>query len=309
MRSRAGSDATADREPRPNRAPKFSRLAGMGRPAARVLRSHPDLAVSLAILLLLAVLAIFGPLFWPHDPLAISLRETLQPPSLAHPMGTDHIGRDIFARFNLGALISLSVGVSVVITGALVGGVIGLISGISGPLLDNVLMRVMDAILAFPPLILAMAVTVGLGGGLETAALGIMLTSVPYYARLIRSDVLRIRQLPFIEAAETAGAGPARIILRHIVPHTVSTLLIQAAALFGYSVLALAALGFVGLGTQVPTPEWGVMITEGLQYALTGQWWIGVFPGLGLLVAVAATSVLADKARDLLDPRGQYAQL
>ena len=309
MRSRTGPGVTADMEPRPNRAPEISRLVGKWRAAARLLRSHHDLAFSLAILLLLAILAIFGPLFWPYDPLAISLRETLQPPSLAHPMGTDHIGRDIFARFNLGALISLSVGVSVVITGALVGGVIGLISGVSGPMLDNVLMRIMDAILAFPPLILAMAVTVGLGGGLETAALGIMLTSVPYYARLIRSDVLRIRQLPFIEAAETAGAGPARIILRHIVPHTVSTLLIQAAALFGYSVLALAALGFVGLGTQVPTPEWGVMITEGLQYALTGQWWIGVFPGLGLLAAVAATSVLADKARDLLDPRGQYAQL
>ena len=309
MRSRTGPGAAADMEPRPNRALEISRLVGKWRAAARLLRSHPDLAFSLAILLLLAILAIFGPLFWPYDPLAISLRETLQPPSLAHPMGTDHIGRDIFARFNLGALISLSVGVSVVITGALVGGVIGLISGVSGPMLDNVLMRIMDAILAFPPLILAMAVTVGLGGGLETAALGIMLTSVPYYARLIRSDVLRIRQLPFIEAAETAGAGPARIILRHIVPHTVSTLLIQAAALFGYSVLALAALGFVGLGTQVPTPEWGVMITEGLQYALTGQWWIGVFPGLGLLAAVAATSVLADKARDLLDPRGQYAQL
>ena len=282
---------------------------GRWRRVARLLQTHPDLTVALAIIVVLAVLAGFGPLVWPYDPLAISLRETLQPPSFAHPMGTDHIGRDIFARFNTGALISLSVGVAVVVTGAVVGGVIGLVSGISGGLLDNALMRFMDAILAFPPLILAMAVTVGLGGGLETAALGIMLTSVPYYARLIRSDVIRIRRLPFIEAAETAGAHPARIILWHIVPHTVSTLLVQAAALFGYSVLALAALGFVGLGTQVPTPEWGVMITEGLQYALTGQWWIGVFPGLGLLAAVAATSILADKARDLLDPRGQYAQL
>ncbi|MDE0532222.1 MAG: ABC transporter permease [Albidovulum sp.] len=283
--------------------------AGNLRAFAKILRANLDLTASLLILLILAILAVFGPFLWPYDPLAISLRETLQPPSLAHPMGTDHIGRDIFARFNEGALISLSVGVAVVITGAVVGGMIGLVSGISGGLLDNALMRLMDAILAFPPLILAMAVTVGLGGGLETAAFGIMLTSVPYYARLIRSDVIRIRQLPFVEAAETAGAGPARIILRHIVPHTVSTLLIQAAALFGYSVLALAALGFVGLGTQVPTPEWGVMITEGLQYALTGQWWIGVFPGFGLLAAVAATSILADKVRDLVDPRGQYAQL
>lgn len=276
---------------------------------AILLKANPDLAISAGILVILASLAVFGPLVWPYDPLAISLRETLQPPSLAHPMGTDHIGRDIFARFNLGALISLSVGATVVITGAIVGGAIGLISGVSGGMVDNVLMRSMDAILAFPPLILAMAVTVGLGGGLETAALGIMLTSVPYYARLIRSDVLRIRKLPFIESAVAAGAGPVRIIVRHIIPHTISTLLVQAAALFGYSVLSLAALGFVGLGTQVPTPEWGVMITEGLQYALTGQWWIGVFPGLGLLAAVAATSILADKIRDFLDPRGQYSRL
>ena len=285
------------------------RTVGRLRRWARILATNPDLAISVFILALLAALAIFGPLIWPLDPLAISLRETLQPPSLAHPMGTDHIGRDIFARFNEGALISLSVGAVVVITGAILGGSIGLVSGISGGIVDNVLMRTMDAILAFPPLILAMAVTVGLGGGLETAALGIMLTSVPYYARLIRSDVIKIRKLPFIEAAIAAGAGPTRIILRHIIPHTVSTLLIQAAALFGYSVLALAALGFVGLGTQVPTPEWGVMITEGLQYALTGQWWIGVFPGLGLLAAVAATSILADKMRDFLDPRGQYSRL
>ena len=309
--SEAGGEARDLTSPVDADVGPMSRPVSLGRTKrlVRLLRRNLDLTASLAVLLILMVLAVFGPLLWPQDPLAINLREILQPPSPAHPMGTDHIGRDIFARFNLGALISLSVGLIVVVTGALVGGVIGLVAGISGRLVDNALMRFMDAILAFPPLILAMAVTVGLGGGLETAALGIMLTSVPYYARLIRSDVIRIRTLPFIEAAETAGAGSARIILRHIVPHTVSTLLIQAAALFGYSVLALAALGFVGLGTQVPTPEWGVMITEGLQYALTGQWWIGVFPGLGLLAAVAATSILADKARDLLDPRGHYANL
>jgi peptide/nickel transport system permease protein len=170
-------------------------------------------------------------------------------------------------------------------------------------------MRIMDAILAFPPLILAMAVTVGLGAGLETAALGIMLTSLPYYARLLRSEVLRIRSLPFIEAAHALGARQTRIMARHIVPHVVSTLLIQAAAVFGYAILTLAALGFVGLGAQVPTPEWGTMITDGLQYFLTGQWWIGVFPGLGVLLAVTAASVIADRTRDILDPRGRYAHV
>jgi len=161
----------------------------------------------------------------------------------------------------------------------------------------------------FPPLVLAMAVTIGLGAGLHNAALGIMLTSLPYYARLLRSEVLRIRSLPFIEAAQALGARRGRVMARHIVPHVVSTLLIQAAAVFGYAILTLAALGFVGLGARVPTPEWGAMITDGLQYFLTGQWWIGVFPGLGVLLAVTAASVIADRARDILDPRGQYANL
>jgi peptide/nickel transport system permease protein len=174
---------------------------------------------------------------------------------------------------------------------------------------DATFMRMMDAILAFPALILAMAVTVGLGPGLETAVLGITLTSLPYYARLIRSEVLRIRSLPFIEAAYALGARRRRVMLRHMVPHVVSTLLIQSAAVFGYAILTLAALGFVGLGARIPTPEWGAMITDGLQYFLTGQWWIGLFPGLGVLVAVAATSVIADRTRDILDPRGQYARV
>lgn len=267
------------------------------------------LAAAFAAIGVLVFLALFGHLIWPKDPLAIDVGSSLAPPSSAHPMGTDGVGRDVFARFNEGARISLAVGSVVVIVGAVIGGLLGIVAGAVGGWFDATLMRVMDAILAFPPLILAMAVTVGLGAGLYTAALGIMLTSLPYYARLLRSEVLRIRSLPFIEAARALGARRARIIGRHIVPHVVSTLLIQAAAVFGYAILTLAALGFVGLGAKVPTPEWGTMITDGLQYFLTGQWWIGVFPGIGVLIAVTAASVIADRARDILDPRGQYAHI
>jgi peptide/nickel transport system permease protein len=277
--------------------------------AGRFVARDPALLTASVLLGVLLFLAVLGPSIWRKDPLAVNLLASLEAPSRAHPMGTDNLGRDVFARFNEGARISLLVGLAVVGTGAAIGGVLGLVAGVLGGWIDAAFMRTMDAVLAFPPLVLAMAVTVGLGVGLKTAALGIMITSVPYYARLIRSDVLRIRSLLFVEAAAALGASRTRIIARHIAPHTVSTLFIQASAVFGYAILTLAALGFVGLGAQVPTPEWGTMITDGLAYALTGQWWIGVFPGIGVLAAVTAGSIIADRARDILDPRGDYAHV
>ncbi len=281
-----------------------TRWAAARRATLFVLRDRA-LAPAGLCLLLLVILAVFGPLVWTQDPLGIDIGTTLQPPSAAHPMGTDGVGRDILARFIGGARISLLTGLVVVLAGATLGSAIGVVAGYYGRWVDAVLMRIMDAILAFPPLILAMAVTVGLGVGVTTAAIGITLTSVPFYARLLRSEVVRLRTLPFVEAASALGATQQRSILRHSVPHLSSTLLLQAASVFGYAILSLAARGFVGLGAQVPTPEWGSMITDGMQYTLTGQWWIGVFPGLGLLTAVTATSLIADRLRDLLDPRGQ----
>jgi peptide/nickel transport system permease protein len=286
---------------------------GAGLSAARyglefVVRDRVLAAASL-MLGLLILCAAFGPLVWTQNPLGLDVGNALASPSWTHPMGTDSVGRDIFARFNAGASISLTTGAVVALVGAVFGSLIGIVAGVVGGWIDVVLMRVMDAVLAFPPLILAMAVTIGLGPGIVTAAIGITLTSVPFYARLLRSEALRIRSLPFIEAAYALGANRRRIVLRHVVPHLTATLFIQAAAVFGYAILSLAALGFVGLGAQVPTPEWGSMITDGLQYTLTGQWWIGVFPGLGLLLAVTATSLIADRMRDILDPRGHYAQL
>ncbi len=252
----------------------------------------------------LVLLAAAGPLLWNVDPLAVDILSALEPPSLQHPMGTDGVGRDVFARFCGGARISLTVGAIVVLVGATLGGLVGLLAGVSGGWIDGLLMRLMDAVLAFPPLILAMAVTIGLGSGIETAAIGIILTSIPWYARIVRSDTLRIRSLLFVEAAVAIGASRWKIIRRHVFPHVVSTLLVQAAASFGFAILTLAALGFVGLGAQIPTPEWGAMITEGLAQAITGRWWIGVFPGLGVLIAVTAANTLADHVRDMLDPKG-----
>ncbi len=260
-------------------------------------------------LLLLILLALLGPVFWAVDPNRIDLLAALQSPSATHPMGTDEFGRDVFGRFIRGAQISLAVGSLVIVIGATLGGLVGLLAGVLGSWRDALFMRLMDAILAFPPLILAMAVTVGLGAGIVTGALGITIASVPWYARVVRSEVVRVRSLPFVEAAVALGATRRWILLWHVVPAVLPTLVVQAAAAFGYSILALAALGFVGLGAQIPTPEWGAMITDGLQYTLTGQWWMDVFPGLGLLLAATTANVIADGLRDMLDPRGAYARV
>jgi peptide/nickel transport system permease protein len=272
---------------------------------ARTVLRDPTLLAGVLTLVGLALVGVLGQAFWPHDSLAIDLGASLQGPSAAHPMGTDQLGRDVFARWCEGAEISMGVGAIVAAVGAFVGAAVGLIAGTSSAFFDNVLMRVMDAILAFPALLLAMAVTLGLGVGLRTAAIGIIIPTIPWYARLIRSDVLRIRSLPFVEATVTLGARRSRTIVRHILPHTIPTLAIQTGAVFSYAILTLAALGFVGLGAQVPTPEWGTMITDGLDSALTGQWWITFFPGLGLLIAATAANVIADRVRDVLDPKTQ----
>jgi peptide/nickel transport system permease protein len=279
------------------------------RRAAKTLVGDRALLTAVAMLILLVAVAVVGPLVWRNDPLGVSILDSLQAPSRHHPMGTDSVGRDVFARFMRGAQISLLAGLIVVVVGSLVGGIVGLVSGTFAGIVDGVLMRVMDAVLAFPPLILAMAVTVALGAGLTSAALGITIASVPWYARVLRSEVIRVRSLPFIEAAGALGATRKRIIVRHVVPQVLPTLFVQGAAAFGFSVLSLAALGFVGLGAQIPTPEWGAMITDGLQYTLTGQWWIGVFPGFGLLIAVTAANIIADRAREILDPRGEYSRV
>ncbi len=277
--------------------------------AARGLLSDRRIAVPFAVIVALVLFAIFAPILWGDGPDKQDLLHSLESPSWSHPMGTDQLGRDVFARVADGARISLIVATLVTLAGALLGGVIGLLAGTIGGISDGVVMRAMDAILAFPPLILAMAVTVGLGVGLNTAAIGVALVSVPWYARLLRSEALRIRSLPFIEASYAIGMKRSRVIARHVIPHMLPVLFIQMAAAFGYAVLGLASLSFVGLGAQVPTPEWGALITEGLSYSLTGQWWISIFPGVGLLITVTAASMLSDRLRDLLDPRGEYARL
>jgi peptide/nickel transport system permease protein len=281
-----------------------SRAAGRSRRGLKLMTGSPALALASLIMFVLVSGAVFGPLVWRIDPLAVDLQSALQPPSWDHPMGTDANGRDLLARFNMGAQISLAVATFVVVASAAVGVALGLISGTSRGLVDALIMRVTDALLAFPALILAMAVTVGLGAGVKTAALGITVSVIPRFTLLVRSNVVRIRALPLVEAAVALGASRKRIMFRHILPQATTTIFVESAVVFGYAIVTLASLGFVGLGAKLPTPEWGSMITEGLSYALTGEWWVAFFPGLGVLLVVVAANLFSDQLQAILDPRG-----
>ena len=229
-------------------------VARAGRWLGRSLRAligDRSLVVATSGLLGIVVLAAYGRVIWPLDPLTVDIGSSLQSPSRSHPMGTDELGRDVYARWSEGAQISIVVGVIVLVVGGIIGATIGLIAGTSRPSVDNVLMRLMDVILAFPPLLLAMAVTLGLGAGVRSAVIGIVIPTIPWYARLVRSDVMRIRSMPFVEATVTLGASRSRTLVYHVLPHTLPTLAIQAGAVFSYAILSLAALGFVGLGVQI----------------------------------------------------------
>jgi peptide/nickel transport system permease protein len=269
----------------------------------RFARDNVELSLALLVMAVLVAFGVLGPLLWQVDVEAVDVLSALSPPSLDHPMGTDDVGRDILARFNAGARISLAVATIVTLASMVVGGLLGIIGGLLRGWVDAAISTVMDGILAFPPLVFAIAVAIALGAGVESATIGITVAAIPFYARLLRSDVLKIREMSYVEAATAAGISFPGLVVRHIAPQLYSTLFIEAAAVFGFSIMTLAGLGFVGLGAQPPTPEWGNMITEGLAYSLTGQWWLGVFPGIGVLVASVATGLIADRLRDFYDPR------
>jgi peptide/nickel transport system permease protein len=200
----------------------------------------------------------------------------------------------VLARTMAAGQLDVLVAALVTLAGGLIGIGIGILAGMLGGATDNVWMRLMDALLAFPPLVLALGISVGLGAGTISAAIGITVATVPYYARLMRAEVLRVKALPFVEAATVSGCRRGKLIRRHVIPHTWRVLSVQASSSVGYSVLTLAALGFVGLGVQAPTAEWGSMISEGLSYMTSGNWWIGVFPGILLLLLVTGCNLIAD---------------
>ncbi|HID64544.1 MAG TPA: ABC transporter permease [Anaerolineae bacterium] len=259
--------------------------------------------VGIAILLSISFVAIFAPQIATHDPLEIKvLEEKFLPPQRSHLFGTDNLGRDIFSRVVFGTRISFRVAVTVLTIACSIGVVLGTISGYCGGLIDELIMRVADVFLAFPSFLLAMAIVAALGPGIENAILAVAIASWPRYARLVRGQVLTVKNLAYVEAARAIGASSLRIIAVHILPNCFAPLVVQATMDAGTAILTAAGLSFVGLGARPPTPEWGAMIARGRPYILT-YWWVPTFPGLAISLTVAGYIFLGDGLRDLLDPR------
>src|SRR5438093_7624473 len=258
--------------------------------------------VSLVLIGAFALCAVFAPLLAPYDPLAQALGARLESPSAAHWLGTDQLGRDIASRLIYGARISLIIGIVVVASAGVFGTFIGLVAGYAAGLIDETLMRVTEVFLAFPPLILAMAIAGALGPSLTNAIIAIAAVTWAVYARLARGQILSLRRREYVEAARSIGASPGRILGRHLLPHAIAPLLVQASFDMGAAIIAAAGLSFIGVGAQPPTPEWGVMISEGRNFIST-QPWLSLFPGLAILFAVGAFNVRGDGLRALFDPR------
>lgn len=267
----------------------------------RQLSGSPLALAALAIVAGWIAVAILAPSLAPYRPLAQSISTRLQPPGEAHWLGTDPLGRDILSRILYGARLSIPVGVVAVALAVVLGTVIGGTAGFLGGAVDEAIMRATDLMLAFPTVILALVITAALGAGIRNAIIAIMVAWWPSYARLVRGLVLALRDREYVLAARAVGGSRVRIFLRHVLPGTVSPVVILSTLDVGHAILTFASLSFLGLGPPPQIPEWGSMIAAGRNYL--DQWWISTFPGLAILTLVLAMNVLGDGLRDLLDPR------
>ena len=268
----------------------------------RRLVRHRSAMVGLSITGLLAIIAVLAPAIAPFDPLEQNLRAALLPPSTSHWMGTDEFGRDIFSRILYGASISLEVGLLVVFVSGTVGVTLGLLAGYFEGWVDAVISRGIDILLAFPGLLLAIAIVTVLGASLVNALIAISIANIPRYARVTRGVVLSQKQRDYVAAARALGSGHARILLLHVLPNISAPIIVLASLGVATAILTAASLSFLGLGAQPPEPEWGAMLSSGRSY-IRRAWWVTVFPGLAIMVTVLALNLFGDGLRDVLDPK------
>jgi peptide/nickel transport system permease protein len=275
---------------------------GIWRDAFNRLHRHRLGMFGATIVAILIFTAIFGPYLAPYDPNEIDFSVRFSGPTLAHPLGADDFGRDTLSRIMYGARVSLQVGIIAVGIAATAGTLLGLVAGYAGRILDEVIMRTMDVLFAFPAILLAIAILAALGRGVTNAMIAIGIVYTPIFARIARGAVLSVRGEEFVEAARAIGARDTRILFRHIFPNSLAPLIVEVTLSLAFAILAEAALSFFGLGTQPPDPSWGRMLSEGRAYFRQSAW-MGIFPGLAIMFTVMGFNFLGDGLRDSLDPR------
>ena len=281
---------------------------GRGRELFRsmnLILNNPLTTFGLLVIFALLITAIFAPFLapFPDQGKGLSnLDERLEQPTFKHPLGTDNLGRDILSRIIFGARISLKAAIVVVMISMSIGVPLGLIAGYFGGKIDDIIMRFADMILAFPSLLLAIAIVASLGPSLINALIAIALPWWPWYTRLMRSQVISVKEMQFVESARAIGASRWRIMFRHILPNCLSPIIVNATVDMGYVILAIASLGFLGLGTQPPAADWGVMVSDGREFFMK-QWWISTFSGAAIFLTVLAFNLTGDGIREALDPK------
>ena len=260
-------------------------------------------AIALGLIVVMMLAAAFAGWIAPYEPDATDAAATLQVPSLHHWLGTDIYGRDLLSRIIYAARVDLTVAFGATAMALVIGCAIGAVAGLYRGIVDLIIMRCVDSVMAFPAFILAMAITAALGNSVGNVLLAISLTQIPNYLRLIRGEIFRIREMEYADAARVVGNPAWRIMFIHLLPNALPPIIVQATLAMGYALLTMAALSFIGLGIQPPQSEWGSMTAEGAQFIVTGEWWLFLFPGLAIVLMVLSFNLIGDSLRDFLDPR------
>src|SRR5580698_7948042 len=278
-------------------------LAALLKHSRYVIAENPVTGFAFALFILIVLAAILGPEIVPYDPLTSDTAQALKPPSAHHWFGTDQLGRDVFSRVVVATRLDFFIAVASVVLVFLMGGLAGVAAGFFGGWTDRIVGRIADTIMAFPLFVLAMGIVAALGNTVQNIVLATAIINFPLYARVARAEANVRREAGFVEAARLSGNSEWRIVALQILPNVFPILVVQMSLTMGYAILNAAGLSFIGLGVRPPTPEWGIMVAEGAANIISGEWWIALFPGLALMVAVFCFNLLGDGLRDIVDPR------
>lgn len=278
-------------------------LAPFFRHLRYVMSENTVTLIAFGLFLLLVLLALFGPLIAPYDPLATNTSIAMQAPSWAHPFGTDHLGRDVLSRVIVATRLDLGIAISAVALSFFIGSALGCAAGFWGGWTDRIIGRVSDTIMAFPLFVLAMGIVASLGNSVENIIYATAIINLPFYARVARSEVAIRRNAGYVLAARLSGSSDIRILATQLFPNILPPMMVQISLNMGWAILNAAGLSFIGLGVRPPDAEWGIMVAEGATYIVSGEWWLAMFPGLALMLAVFCFNLLGDGLRDLVDPQ------